>query len=210
MNLQRLSKNTEAIYNLLCIRETLPTAIIAGGWLRDLYHDIPFNDVDIYVTEENQIKSADCYSIYEEMFWREQFKLKTDGFMAYDNISQPGADGCYDGKSHIDAVWEIRKGFTRYNIIIVDIDPTDYINQYFDIGLCKAFCDGSRIRLTADFMHDSQHRQLTLVSKEIDEEEFKHVMTRHIPKLRNKYPGYTLIVPEIYQEWYQDFTEANT
>lgn len=205
MNLQRLSKNTEAIYNLLSIRESLSSAIIAGGWLRDLYHDIPFNDIDIYV-QEADVK----YPIYAEEFWRNQFQLRSGGFMDYDTIRQPSGGDAYEGKSHIEAVWEIRKGFTNYNIIILDMDPTEYVEQYFDVGLCKAYCDGSRIRLTADFMHDSQYRQITLVSREIEEDEFKHVMSHHVPKIKNKYPGYTLIVPEIYQDWYQEFTADNT
>jgi len=208
VNLQRLSKNTESIYNLLRIREILPTAIIAGGWLRDLYHNIPFSDVDVYVTEIDAVKTK--HSIYDKEFWVEQFQLRTDGFMSYDSIHRPGEGNGYEGKSHINTVWEIRKGFTNYNIIILDMNPTDYVNQYFDIGLCKAYCDGSRIRLTADFMHDSQYKRLTLVSKEIEEDEFLHVMSHHVPKIRNKYPGYTLIVPEMYQDWYQEFTANNS
>lgn len=213
MNLQRLNKNNEAIYNLLNIREILPSAIIAGGWLRDLYHGVKFNDIDIYVTNIDKVKATKHeheHDIYNQKFWMQMFQLRIGKIMSYDNIiCSPGDDDSYEGKNHINTVWEIRKGLITYNIIILDMDPTEYINEYFDIGLCKAYCDGSKIRLTADFMHDSQHKHLTLVSKKIDQDEFRHVMSHHVPKIRDKYPGYTLIVPEMYQEWYQDFKAAN-
>jgi len=204
VNLQRLSKNTEAIYNLLSIRDTFPSAIIAGGWLRDLYHDVPINDIDIYVTSVGAENPN--YSVYSKDFWCKQFQLKNSGF---DNITELTEKGNYGDKNHIEMVWDINKGATTYNIIAVDMDPIKYVEQCFDVGLCKAYCDGSRIRLTADFMHDSQHHEITLVSKEINESEFRHVMSRHIPKIKNKYPGHTLVIPEIYQKWYKNFAANN-
>ncbi len=209
MNLQRLSKNSAPVYNLLSIREVLPNTIIAGGWIRDLYHGIPFNDIDVYVTEkDNAIENK--HSIYVKEFWEDQLQLKTKGIIGCDGIiSSCSLDDVYSGLNHIETVWEIQKDRITYNIIILNMNPIKYINNFFDFGICKAYCDGSKIKLTADFMHDSQHRHLTLVSKEIEEAEFYHIMDYHLPKIKDKYPGYTLIVPEMYQDWYQEFTGNN-
>jgi len=195
MNLLRLGKNHEYIHTLLKIKEYLPEAIIAGGAIRDMYHKKPIRDIDVY------IKKTDTTPIYQTSFWQQLFALdNTTDYIEHSGKSYTGKP--YTGKTHIGMVWEIRKNGIMYNIIVTDIDPVDYVEQFFDIGLCKAYCDGTKIRLTADFMHDSRNKLLTVVSKHLPQDEFDGMMDRHIAKLRKKYHDYKLVIPAMYKDFY--------
>lgn len=206
MNLLRLSKNNTFIYTLSKIRKTIPTTIIAGGAIRDLYHNKPINDVDIYVSLSAIEKNIE---IDTEKFWIQMFDIDSRSLFNHEYIKQLGGDDeeSYEEKNHIGLVWEIRKSGILYNIIVVDIDPIEYVTRYFDIGLCKAYCDGTKIHLTADFMHDSQFKCLTVVSEEMPQTEFDHMMEYHVKKLKNKYPEHTLVIPPAYEELYKEYNK---
>jgi len=193
MNLLRLNKSESYIFTLNKIREDIPTAIIAGGAIRDLYHDRVVNDIDIYVpNDENH-----CSSFWEDMFDLNNYR---------DWIEHSGEDDeSYDTDNHIDNTWRIYKNDVLYNVIGVDMEPTEYVIKYFDIGLCKAYCDGSMIRLTADFMYDSQYKQLTIVSENMNQVEFNHMIDYHVSKLKLKYPEYSLNVPTKYTKYYDKY-----
>lgn len=195
MNLLRLGKNNEYFHTLSKIRQVIPSAIIAGGAIRDLYHNKSISDVDIYVPQGK----------YSEGFWKHLLELKLNDT---DYVSQPGKDSeHYEILNHIDAVWEIQKSGTLYNIITVDLEPIEYVLRYFNIGLCKAYCDGTKIRLTADFIHDSRTKQLTIVAEDMSQDEFNHMMNYHIVKLQIKYPEYSLIIPVNYIKLYDEYKD---
>ena len=202
MNLLSLNKNNEFIYTLLKIKKEIPSAIIAGGAIRDLYHNKFINDIDIYVPNIPDLTDS-------EDFWRNVFDIKEDGMYSTDHIKHLGEedDESYEEKNHIGLVWEMSSGKFLYNIIVVDLEPIEYVIRFFDIGLCKAYCDGTRIRLTADFMHDSQFKRLTIVGESMPQTEFNHMMEYHIQKLQKKYPGYTLVIPPAYDELHKEYSK---
>ena len=68
-NTTQLSKINEPISILRKIREELPDTVIGGGYFRDLYLDIPFNDIDIYVNAEPE-NSSMASEIYRSDFWK--------------------------------------------------------------------------------------------------------------------------------------------
>lgn len=200
--LPRFRKLEEHAYQLRRIKQTIPSAIIAGGIIRDLYHGKNFKDVDIYVPGSGHSES------YSKKFWISQFDLSTDKHTLYgnDSINEfTGTESDYSERNYIDMVWEIRKVSTLYNIIVVDLDPVEYVERFFDVGLCKAYCDGKKIRLTSDFMYDSQYKQLTIVAEDMPKEEFFFMMNKHVAKLKLKYPGHSLVIPERFEEFYNEF-----
>ena len=88
---------------------------------------------------------------------------------------------------------------------------TNYIGYIFlygwcIIGLCKTYSDGKRIRLTSDFLYDSQNHVLTIVKEEMSYDEFAYMMHRHVSKVKKKYPLFKLIIPERYSEYYNKYT----
>lgn len=199
MNLSNLSKKHDYIKVLLKIQKDIPSAIIAGGAIRDQYHGKEINDIDIYVPDT-------ASNVYKEKYWKDVFALDMGAPFCDDDIEMLGEsdeDGNYTEKNHITGVWEITKITTKYNVIITAIDPTEYVERYFDVGLCKAYCDGKKLHFTADFMHDTKFKRLTLVAEDIGQEEFDRMMDNHIDKLKRKYPTHTLVIPPKYEQLYK-------
>lgn len=203
MNSTKLRKLNDGIQLLKTIQEAAPDAILAGGAIRDVYHNKLVKDHDIFVS------CADTSDVYSDDFWKKYLNLNTSGMFATDSITnfEDSEDGSCGGMSHVDMVWEINKGNILYNIIVVDMNPIEYVNRHFDIGLCKAYCDGKRIRLTSDFMHDSQFKHLTIVAEDMPQEEFNHMMDRHVENVKEKYPGYKLVIPERFEQYYKEYNE---
>ena len=48
-NTNELSKINEPIQVLRKIQTIAPNTIIAGGYFRDRFNEVPFNDIDIYI-----------------------------------------------------------------------------------------------------------------------------------------------------------------
>jgi hypothetical protein len=201
VNISNLSKKHDYINALLKIQKDIPSAIIAGGAIRDQYHGKEINDIDIYVPES-------ATKFYSVDYWTKMFDLKIGQLFSSDDIELLGEvddDGEYTEKNHISGVWDISKSGTKYNIIATDIDPIEYVERYFDVGLCKAYCNGKKLHFSADFIHDSKFKRLTLVAEDIEQEEFNRMMDNHINKLQHKYPTHTLVIPPKYDDLYKEY-----
>jgi hypothetical protein len=187
---------------LKTIKEAFPEAIIAGGALRDAYHKKQIKDYDIFISAEDAEED-----IYDESLWIDLLDLKTEGILCDEitNVSD-NEEGSCTGRNFIDVVWEINKNYIDYNIIAIDMDPEVYVNEHFDIGLCKAYTDGKKIRLTEDFLYDSRHHLLSIVAKNMPQPEFVRMMDNHVQRIKLKYPGWKLEVPPEYQGYYKEYT----
>jgi len=190
------------------------TAIIAGGAIRDTYHDTLVSDIDIYIQHPSCIMSdevkADCTPIqpfqHHEWYdyWSKITKLRSPQARSFNNdqvrwsYSQYEAPNDTNRNNEILAVWDIFKGFNMYQIIFTSVNPIDYVNRRFDFGLCKAYCDGSRVHFTSDFMSDSMNKTITLVGEDLSDQQVQYALSDHLPKIHEKYPGYRLIVPDEY------------
>jgi len=203
MSVTNLRKKQDYIKQLLKIREDIPSAIIAGGCLRDQYHGKPINDIDIYVP-------CSAKNVYDEKYWIDKFNLLAEDLFNsdYATLLEPDRGGDYTVKNYIEDVWEISKDDLKYNIILVEgVNPKEYVTRFFDIGLCKVWCDGKRIRYSSDFMYDSRYKKLTIVTENISQEEFNYMMANHIKKLKTKYSDHKLVVPKKYTELYNNYNE---
>jgi len=201
VNLSKLSKSTEYIHILKRIQKYIPTAIVAGGVIRDLYHNKPVNDIDIFVPSDSS-EYAEKVSVFMESFWKKIFDITDESVYTPDRISILGEGSEeYEQKNQVEMVWGVCKNRIDYNIIVLDMDPTEYVNRFFDVGLCKAYCDGTKIRLTSDFLYDSQHKLLTVVSESMPHPEFDYMMDNHIVKLQEKYPNHKLVILPHYHQF---------
>jgi len=86
----------------------------------------------------------------------------------------------------------------KYQIIVVDgINIKDYVEHYFDIGICQCWNDGTRTKYTNNFMKDVLNKTLTVCGK-MSNKELEYVLAVHLPKIKEKFPGFTTIItPEI-------------
>lgn len=201
MNANKIGKINEPIRTLRKIQTVSSNAIIAGGYHRDMFTGVDYNDIDIYL--EPTIASTTNVE-----YWKLFFKLKVDDFRSMDSIKELSeTDEEYDipNNNKIVTVFEMYKNELKYNLIVTNIDPIDYVEEYFDFGICKTYCDGKKISFTKNFMSDVENKTLTLTAKKLSVANFNHVMSVHYEKLKRKYPNHKLIVPERHVAAYKQF-----
>lgn len=200
-NANALGKIKEPTRTLRKIRDTIGcSAIIAGGYYRDLYNGIAFSDVDIYLRGDD--------GDFNDAYWTNFFNLQTSNFLSKDSIQTLSeTNGEYDvaNNARIIAVFGMVMNEVRYNLIVVDCDPIEYVHNRFDFGICKVYCDGTKITFTEEFMADVLNKTLTFSDHEFSKSNFNHAMHVHYVKLKEKYPDYTLVVPKRHQKRFQEY-----
>ncbi len=199
-NANALSKIKEPIRILRRIKsQVTQTAIIAGGYYRDIYNDVKYNDVDIYL--------RGAYDEFNTDYWKNLFELKTHGLGLTDSIAKLSeTDEEYDVENNADIieVYGMIKNEINYNLIIVACNPIQYVHERFDFGICKVYCDGNKIRFTQAFMEDVNNKTLTFSDCDFTKSNFNHAMHVHLSKLKEKYPEHTVVMPEKHQKQYQE------
>lgn len=178
------------------------TAIVAGGAIRDMYHDVEVSDVDIFIEYKmtsNNPKRAFTAPEWNQ-YWRDVFFSGgtfygiAQRYSAYnsDNLLE---DEIEDSDQHILAIWDILTSEAVYQVIFLNVDPKQYVDQKFDFGLCKAWFDGKKLHYSRDFNRDSRNRTVTLVG-DLNVDQIKYACEVHYPRIQEKYPGYKLSVGE--------------
>lgn len=202
--------NDEIISTLRKIqRRGFKSALIAGGAVRDLYFDKIIRDVDIFVQDPKFsgefAEKKSSQGLLNENFWNGVFDIPDEyegrsfgPTLATKRLSR----GNYQD-SDIYSLWQVVKNFIPHEIIVTRIPPIEYVENNFDIGLCKAYCDGTKFRFTPDFMHDMRNRTMTIVSKKMDVPSMIHTIKEHFPRISHRYPGYSLVIPEWNKDIYK-------
>jgi hypothetical protein len=193
---------------------TFPLPLLAGGSIRDDYmgqgnfindYDIFIKDVSDHFTEDGNFEEV-ISGMIERVFPRnDTYELLFDN--EYQTLEEQHADKA-DVKpgSHnqIASVWEIDEEGLTYQMIFTKNDPIVHVEKYFDIGFCKAYCDGKKIRYTDDFLHDVKNRTLTIVGDEMTEEQVNYAIYHHAEKLQWRYDNFRVVVPHRYQKFVED------
>jgi len=181
----------ENIAVLKGIQKGFPSAIIAGGAIRDAFHGVPIRDVDIFVCHPAFSDDYPTMSqhekdnmIFKERDMEEMFDLGEHDYAETKNSEYPGP---------ISSIWNVYKDEVQYQLIILKMDPIEYVNNYFNIGLCKAYCDGTKIRYTSQFLDDMSNETLT-VCGDLSEGEYHYCMKYYVPRIQEKYPHFSIVV----------------
>lgn len=167
------------------------SAIVAGGAVRDIYLEKPPNDIDVFIWNPKH-SGQEVFENYIRINKTSLWSLFRCNHRLGDDIRQLGNPD-YSSK-FIESVWDIQKGYLPYQVIVLKLDPVKYVEHNFDIGLCKAYFDGQKFRYTPDFMKDAMNKTLTICGHDFNQDEFDFVMKKHIPKLKKKFPGFTVQV----------------
>ncbi len=194
------------------------SAIIAGGAVRDDYMGRPITDYDIFLWDPR--RSSEFNTIHnlnpsnpQLDFDPASFEMEqTSWFMALletDVVEQIYKEGGYNAPvapadadtpsapgiaAQLTSIWQAEKNFETYQLIYTHINPIQHVERFFDIGLCKAYCDGEKIRYTPHFFKDVQDKTFTIVAESMNQDQFDYAINHHIPKLEQKYPGFKLAV----------------
>ncbi len=195
---------SEPVRILRRIKEVFPQTIIAGGYYRDIYHNIPFSDVDIFIdthdttSEYNVIQKAHHAGCYKEDFWIDLLALdmKSNAPYTNDHIYEMGGDEDYYPEEEIEMIWDISCNGIKYNLILLsECDPIKFVREKFDFGICKVYSDGIKVSFMDEFIHDSRTKTLSFTTEDVTFEYFIFSIKKHLPKLKKKYPGYNVYIP---------------
>ncbi len=189
------------------------SAILAGGAIRDDYTGVETSDYDIFLQDprySNEFMGTGMDTLSRNFL--------TDREREFNVLFSPEVECIYDTDSYgpkrkdengvgaqLTSIWNMIIEYNEYQLIYTYLRPTDHVNKYFDIGLCKAYCDGNKIRYTADFLRDIKNRTMTVVAQDMTQEQFNYALDHHVNKLEWKYPGYRLEVEPHNQKLYTEY-----
>lgn len=206
-NTNLIGKTKDPIRTLRTIQTIAPSAIIAGGYHRDIFTGVQFHDVDIFVEMDSALLNPNV-----ETTWISALRLKVDDLRSADSIRIMGSgevDYRIASDNDIVTVFAMVKGETKYNIIVVDCDPIEHIENSFDFNICKTWCDGKRIHFSKEFMADIENKTITFCERKMSLNEFTHSMDSHLQKLKYKYPDHKVIIPEMLRKVHNQYIKNN-
>jgi hypothetical protein len=168
----------------MIIREH-PTALVAGGYLRDLYCGAIPTDVDIFIQENNSVLNI---SRIDKLF-----DLNHNSGDSIRLLQPKNPKGSCAGRNHIVNVYDIYKDGINFQAIILNKSPQEYVNNHFDTGINMCYYDGNLVRFTPEFMSDFNNKTVTIRGVQTPIELYLSV-TRHVPKILQKYPTFDVRV----------------
>lgn len=175
-----------------------PSAIIAGGAIRDEYTGVLISDYDIFLWDPNYSPEPHLETFQpHEQYYGSIFSsvLNVPDLTLLVSADNGYAEILGDGvAAQLTTIWQGLTDYHCYQIIFTKINPVDHVNKFFDIGFCKAYCDAKKIRYTQDFMNDLKNQTFTIVGKELTQEQFNYTMDYHVEKLHWKYPKFQVKV----------------
>ena len=198
-----LTKSCDAIRLLTRIQTKYPSAIIAGGYIRDLYHGVPYTDCDIFLWNPDSGSNGEWSGPVPDVNDPDYIKQLV-GFHSrheFDDEELVWAHDPEDGNDYtltdqVRAVWNVSLGEDDYQLVFVNERPTYHVGHFFDIGLCKAWCDGKKVHFMEEFMTDSTNKTITICDATLSKKHFNYILKMHLPRIKRKYPGYKVVVSE--------------
>lgn len=193
------------------------SAIIAGGAVRDDYTGKDINDFDFFVWdprfsgEFKKDPDLDVYDFFNEQEQNLQKILCTDTVDHVFEQTGYGPDTTGAG-AKLTSIWNASVDYDdwyTYQVIYTLVNPVEHVTKYFDIGLCKAYCDGTKVRYTQDFMRDLNNRTFTVVGQNMTQEQFDYAVDYHVDKLEWKYPFRVEVAPHN-QKLYEAYKESHS
>lgn len=157
-----------------------PSAVIAGGWVRDQFFGKVPKDIDIWTTVDFKRKQVTKMFKGATKVRRFTQKTLTDKRLIHvTKFTYKGVDVdivCFDASAIPDKV---------------SFNPVDS----FDFGICQCWfagADSTGYRGTELFWNDLHNRTLTYVDTPINNGRLHQIVTRRIPKLLEKFPDFTV------------------
>ncbi len=160
------------------IRVIAPDAHIAGGALRDLDHDRPVKDIDIFIPAEHDV-AVELLAM--------ELGFERDG--AVDLSSMVGSDPAVRSS----VTWK-KEGHLPVNAIYLTSNtrPVDNLAR-LDLGLCQIAFDGQMLLRTPAYMTDWVDGTMTVTRCDNSDQMGRTV--KRAARLRLKYPSYGFRIP---------------
>ncbi len=204
---------SEPIKKLKQLQHFFPSAIIAGGAIRDDYMDRfdEINDYDIFLSGNfgNLIAHTSTENLVEQVIdqvFSNPFDIQVLKDSAYLTKEEKGKSDQTPGSfNKVKCVLEVTDDDgTTYQLIYTDVNPITYVENHFDFGFCKTYCDGKKLHYTNDFLTDAKNKTLTVVGENMTKEQVEYCIYHHGDKLSWKYDDFRIVLPPKYQHFIPD------
>lgn len=171
------------------VQAYIPGAVIAGGYLRDLYLGMPYKDIDIFIPF-----TEDVDELIEQIRWKPVIETE------YHPTTIREVHCCkYKPQTEITRVWDVvsyrQVGFedTLKGVQIIMLQKgftiQDRVERH-DFGICQIWYDGVNTYCTDAFLQDFEQKTFTLVVCE-SAEEYNRSMRRW-DRFKEKYTQFDL------------------
>jgi len=204
--------------NFLSTIQTLhPSAIIAGGALRDTICDNQVKDVDIFIQDHgqaiNDLSIAELFGIEcvakstassrdRIVLMHDIKQLKTIAAKNYTAkvdsryVTQEGSGHQALVESFINYIYDVYYNGVNYQLIFVECDPVEMVHKDFDFGICKVYFDGTTLTVTDEFWYDYENKQLTIAGS-LSSSQMIHTMYVHRPNMVKKFPNWKVVIDDL-------------
>ena len=177
---------------LAALQQVAPDAHIAGGAVRDTILQKEIADVDIFMGDEHVEAAA-------ALLRSSCSYVKVGEWKQYLGFSDPA----------MTRVAKFEKADETIPVCVIGllpefIDPQLNIER-FDFGICKIAFDGDGIIRTFWFDRDAEGQTFTLHRAD-NKMQFAYSMSRFEKIVAGRYAGWTLAIPEEFEELAKDYT----
>ena len=193
-----------------------PSAIIAGGALRDIICDNLVKDIDIYIRDDEGAdinKIAALYGVEvvagdkppenrDYIILKQDFKaIKAGASVKYTKVDPTYIHQEPNGQhsllqSFITLIYDLKYNGELYNLMFIEANPSEFVETDFDFGICKVHFDGHSLVVSDEFWYDYENKQLTISGK-FSNSQMIHSLTNHRPRLVKKFPKWKVVVEDV-------------
>lgn len=158
------------------IRRVVPSAVLAGGALRDLDNDRPVKDLDIFVIAENDRDAEGVTNLLREA--------------GYPVCNDPGDITAYPEDQNLEVVRVAHlEGREDVQFIFVNWD-TSRIVERFDYGICQITFDGTALYRSPAYEEDKRDQVFRLRRDRPTPVSMRGSVKRYARLTNEKYPGW--------------------
>jgi hypothetical protein len=181
-----------------------PLAHIAGGAVRDTILERPIKDIDVFLENERTDTAA-------QMLRSEFGYVKTGEWASYREFSDPA----------VIRLAKFERADETIPLCLIGLNEPKSMQanvERFDFGICMVAWDGVDVYKAELFDEDVANHTFTL-SRADNQPQFNYSMSRFKKMTADRYQGYTLSVPEEFEEfvrehafhsnWYYDYHDRD-
>lgn len=188
MNIQ-LNIPSEWLHTLSVLQGVYPSAIIAGGALRDIFFNKPVKDVDIFVELDRDTINTDTFL--------EEVANTLESVLEEDSDVKLIAASTYSGTDldrDILCIFNIVVNSKTYDIIFIARGSVPAVEK-FDVNICQIYYDGYKVITTSAFDDCVETKTIKVLNVNR-----KDRGRKRLERMQAKFPEFTIEWPEAYNE----------
>lgn len=182
------------------------TLQLQDGAVRDFATSRQIKDIDVLLFAEYpttyKAQSFECQSSEPFAFLSDWFKKLPPGIKSVEHLGEthyPASAGddfavlriVFDDQHFNELLTEA--GIENHIDVILTHtrDFGDFVNTFFDFGICKIWYDRTGLHKTHHFILDNEYMLISMRTEQFSKEQIFRIMVRdHLARLRSKFPNY--------------------